>query len=81
MINYSENIGGTWVQIASDGDDYMLQNKSKSNKLLVKTSVSLPAGSDGSFELGPGEVIASTILNGNIFVRALSDNVLIAYAK
>lgn len=82
MINYTEKVGGTWIQIAVEVDDYMVQCKGKGSQvLLVKASSGEPTDSSGAFELYPGDVVASTILTGNIWVRALADDVLIAYAK
>lgn len=80
MISYSEKITiDTWVQVASDGEDYILQNKGD-NKLLVKAGAQ-PTSADGSIELDGKGVITSTIMNGNIWVRALGETVTIAYAK
>ena len=80
MISYSKNITRyAWVQVASEGEDYILQNKGY-NKVLVKAGAQ-PTSVDGSIELESKGVITSTIMSGNIWVRALKEPVIIAYAK
>lgn len=80
MVSTSVKLGSTWVQISND-KDYILQNLGTNGKVLVKAAATQPTTTDGVFELNSGAVIASTILNGVVWARAESNEVLVTYAK
>lgn len=79
MESFSEKVTrDSWINIA-DNEDYIMQCKSD-NTLLVKVGAE-PTDVAGALELVRGDILTSTILSGKIWVKALSDDVLIAYAK
>jgi len=82
MVSYGDTLGTSWVQISND-EDYMLQNKSTNGtKVLVKVSASEPTDTVGAFELNGGDVVASTVLNGVVWAKAVGTGLAtIAYAK
>ena len=81
MENYELEIGQvTWTKVVNSGASYILQNVGES-RILLKASFSTPTTEKGSIILQPFDVISSSVISGNIWVKATNlGNSKITYA-
>ena len=81
MENYELEIGQvTWTKVVNSGASYILQNVGE-NRILLKASLSTPTTEKGSIILQPFDVISSSVISGNIWVKATNlGNSKISYA-
>ena len=81
MENYELDIGqATWTKVVNSGASYILQNVGE-NRVLLKASFSQPTTEKGSIILQPFDVISSSVISGDIWVKATSlGNSTITYA-
>lgn len=70
MENYELEIGQvTWTKVVNSGDSYILQNVGD-NRILLKAGLVSPTNDKGSIILQPFDVISSSVISGNIWVKA-----------
>lgn len=70
MENYELDVGQvTWTKVVNSGASYILQNVGE-NRILLKASLSTPTTEKGSIILQPFDVISSSVISGNIWVKA-----------
>lgn len=70
MENYELEIGQvTWTKVVNSGDSYILQNVGD-NRILLKAGLVSPTNDKGSIILQPFDVISSSVILGNIWVKA-----------
>lgn len=81
MENYELEIGQVaWTKVVNSGASYILQNVGE-NRILLKASFSTPTTEKGSIILQPFDVISSSVISGDIWVKATSlGNSTITYA-
>lgn len=81
MENYELDVGQvTWTKVVNSGASYILQNVGE-NRILLKASLSTPTTEKGSIILQPFDVISSSVISGNIWVKATNlGNSKITYA-
>jgi hypothetical protein len=81
MENYELEIGQVaWTKVVNSGASYILQNVGD-NRILLKASLSTPTNDKGSIILQPFDVISSSVIRGNIWVKATNlGNSKITYA-
>jgi hypothetical protein len=81
MENYELDVGQvTWTKVVNSGASYILQNVGE-NRILLKASFSTPTTEKGSIILQPFDVISSSVISGNIWVKATNlGNSKITYA-
>lgn len=81
MENYELDVGSaTWTKVVNSGASYILQNVGE-NRILLKASFSAPTNDKGSIILQPFDVISSSVISGNIWVKATNlGNSKITYA-
>ena len=81
MENYELAVGqATWTKVVNSGASYILQNVGE-NRILLKASFSAPTTEKGSIILQPFDVISSSVISGNIWVKATNlGNSKISYA-
>ena len=81
MENYELEIGQVaWTKVVNSGASYILQNVGE-NRILLKASLSTPTTDKGSIILQPFDVISSSVIRGNIWVKATNlGNSKITYA-
>ena len=81
MENYELDVGqATWTKVVNSGASYILQNVGE-NRILLKASFSTPTTEKGSIILQPFDVISSSVISGNIWVKATNlGNSKISYA-
>ena len=81
MENYELDIGqATWTKVVNSGASYILQNVGE-NRILLKASFSAPATEKGSIILQPFDVISSSVISGNIWIKATNlGNSTVTYA-
>lgn len=81
MVNSEKVLNSTtWEKISSMGQDYVIQNIG-TNRVLVKASSTMPTNEVGAIVLLPYSVMSSTILKGDIWVKATKlGNSTIVYA-
>ena len=81
MENYELEIGQVaWTKVVNSGASYILQNVGE-NRILLKASFSTPTNDKGSIILQPFDVISSSVISGNIWVKATNlGNSKITYA-
>ena len=81
MENYELEIGQvTWTKVVNSGASYILQNVGD-NRILLKAGLVSPTNDKGSIILQPFDVISSSVISGNIWVKATNlGNSKITYA-
>lgn len=81
MENYELEIGQVaWTKVVNSGASYILQNVGD-NRILLKASLSTPTTEKGSIILQPFDVISSSVISGNIWIKATNlGNSKITYA-
>ena len=81
MENYELDIGqATWTKVVNSGASYILQNIGE-NRILLKAGLVSPTNEKGSIILQPFDVISSSVISGNIWVKATSlGNSTVTYA-
>lgn len=81
MENYELDVGQvTWTKVVNSGASYILQNVGE-NRILLKASLVSPTTEKGSIILQPFDVISSSVISGNIWVKATNlGNSKISYA-
>ena len=81
MENYELDIGqATWTKVVNSGASYILQNVGE-NRVLLKAGLVSPTNEKGSIILQPFDVISSSVISGNIWVKATNlGNSKISYA-
>jgi hypothetical protein len=81
MENYELEIGQVaWTKVVNSGASYILQNVGD-NRILLKAGLVSPTNDKGSIILQPFDVISSSVISGNIWVKATNlGNSKITYA-
>ena len=81
MENYELDVGQvTWTKVVNSGASYILQNVGE-NRILLKAGLVSPINDKGSIILQPFDVISSSVISGNIWVKATNlGNSKITYA-
>ena len=81
MENYELEIGQVaWTKVVNSGASYILQNVGE-NRILLKAGLVSPSNDKGSIILQPFDVISSSVISGNIWVKATNlGNSKITYA-
>lgn len=81
MENYELDIGQVaWTKVVNSGASYILQNVGD-NRILLKAGLVSPTNDKGSIILQPFDVISSSVIRGNIWVKATNlGNSKITYA-
>ena len=81
MENYELEIGQvTWTKVVNSGASYIIQNTGD-NRVLLKAGLVSPTNDKGSIILQPFDVISSSVISGNIWVKATNlGNSKITYA-
>ena len=81
MENYELDVGQvTWTKVVNSGASYILQNTGD-NRVLLKAGLVSPTNDKGSIILQPFDVISSSVISGNIWVKATNlGNSKITYA-
>jgi hypothetical protein len=81
MENYELDVGQvTWTKVVNSGASYILQNVGE-NRILLKAGLVSPTNDKGSIILQPFDVISSSVIRGNIWVKATNlGNSKITYA-
>lgn len=81
MENYELEIGQVaWTKVVNSGASYILQNVGE-NRILLKAGLVSPTNDKGSIILQPFDVISSSVISGNIWVKATNlGNSKITYA-
>jgi hypothetical protein len=81
MENYELEIGQVaWTKVVNSGASYILQNVGD-NRILLKAGLVSPTTEKGSIILQPFDVISSSVISGNIWVKATNlGNSKITYA-
>lgn len=81
MENYELDVGSaTWTKVVNSGANYILQNVGD-NRILLKAGLVSPTNDKGSIILQPFDVISSSVISGNIWVKATNlGNSKITYA-
>jgi hypothetical protein len=81
MENYELEIGQVaWTKVVNSGASYILQNVGD-NRILLKAGLVSPTNDKGSIILQPFDVISSSVIRGNIWVKATNlGNSKITYA-
>ena len=81
MENYELDVGQvTWTKVVNSGASYILQNVGD-NRILLKAGLVSPTNDKGSIILQPFDVISSSVISGNIWVKATNlGNSKITYA-
>jgi hypothetical protein len=70
MENYELEIGQVaWTKVVNSGASYILQNVGD-NRILLKAGLVSPTNDKGSIILQPFDVISSSVISGNIWVKA-----------
>lgn len=81
MENYELEIGQvTWTKVVNSGASFIIQNTGD-NRILLKAGLVSPTNDKGSIILQPFDVISSSVISGNIWVKATNlGNSKITYA-
>ena len=81
MENYELEIGQvTWTKVVNSGASFIIQNTGD-NRVLLKAGLVSPTNDKGSIILQPFDVISSSVIKGNIWVKATNlGNSKITYA-
>ena len=81
MENYELEIGQvTWTKVVNSGASFIIQNTGD-NRVLLKAGLVSPTNDKGSIILQPFDVISSSVISGNIWVKATNlGNSKITYA-
>jgi hypothetical protein len=81
MENYELDVGQVaWTKVVNSGASYILQNVGD-NRILLKAGLVSPTNDKGSIILQPFDVISSSVISGNIWVKATNlGNSKITYA-
>ena len=81
MENYELDVGqATWTKVVNSGASYILQNVGE-NRILLKAGFSTPTTEKGSIILQPFDVISSSVISGDIWIKATSlGNSTVTYA-
>ena len=81
MENYELEIGQvTWTKVVNSGASYILQNVGE-NRILLKASLVSPTTEKGSIILQPFDVISSSVISGDIWIKATNlGNSTVTYA-
>ena len=81
MENYELEVGQvTWTKVVNSGASYILQNVGE-NRILLKAGFSTPTTEKGSIILQPFDVISSSVISGDIWIKATSlGNSTVTYA-
>lgn len=81
MENYELEIGQVaWTKVVNSGASFIIQNTGD-NRILLKAGLVSPTNDKGSIILQPFDVISSSVISGNIWVKATNlGNSKITYA-
>ena len=81
MENYELDVGqATWTKVVNSGASYILQNVGE-NRILIKAGLVSPTNDKGSIILQPFDVISSSVISGNIWIKATNlGNSIVTYA-
>ena len=81
MENYELDVGQVaWTKVVNSGASYILQNVGD-NRIFLKAGLVSPINDKGSIILQPFDVISSSVISGNIWVKATNlGNSKITYA-
>ena len=81
MENYELDVGQvTWTKVVNSGASFIIQNTGD-NRVLLKAGLVSPTNDKGSIILQPFDVISSSVISGNIWVKATNlGNSKITYA-